>query len=83
MIYHQFGLGFDVVFDAVALSDWIRTRADEWPGKDAPNWPGFTYGLREDAPRLTELMVNHGYDEESIRKILGENYRRICTEVWN
>jgi membrane dipeptidase len=76
------GLGFDVVFDAVALSDWIRTRADEWPGKDDPKWPGFTYGLPEDAPRLTELMIKHGYDEESIRKILGENYRRVCTQVW-
>jgi membrane dipeptidase len=76
------GLGFDVVFDAVALSDWIRTRPDEWPGKDDPGWPGFSYGLPEDAPRLTELMIKHGYDEDSIRKILGENYRRICAEVW-
>ena len=76
------GLGFDVVFDAVALSDWIRTRADEWPGKDDPKWPGFTYGLPEDAPKLTELMVKHGYDEASIRKILGENYLRICSQIW-
>jgi len=76
------GLGFDVVFDAVALSDWIRTRPDEWPGKDDPAWPGFTYALPEDAPRVTELMVRHGYDEVSIRKILGENYLRICDDVW-
>ena len=76
------GLGFDVVFDPVALSDWIRTRPDEWPGKDDPAWPGFTYGLPEDGPRLTELMLNHGYHETSIRKILGENYLRICGQVW-
>jgi membrane dipeptidase len=76
------GLGFDVVFDPVALSDWIRTRPDEWPGKDHPAWPGFTYGLPEDGPRLTGLMLEHGYDEASIRKILGENYRRICSRVW-
>lgn len=76
------GLGFDVVFDAVALSDWIRTRPDEWPGKDDPAWPGFTYGLPEDGPRVTEIMLQHGYDETSIRKILGENYVRICNEVW-
>lgn len=76
------GLGFDVVFDPVALSDWIRTRPDEWPGKDDPAWPGFTYGLPEDGPRITELMLQHGYDEVSIRKILGQNYLRICSEVW-
>jgi membrane dipeptidase len=76
------GLGLDVVFDAKALSDWIRTRPDEWPGKDDPGWSGFTYGLPEDGPRVTELMVKHGYSEDSIRKILGENYLRICAEVW-
>ncbi|MEE4218794.1 MAG: membrane dipeptidase [Xanthomonadales bacterium] len=77
------GLGFDVVFDAKALSDWIRTRPDEWPGKDDPTWPGFTYGLPEDGLRLTELMVVNGYDEKAIRKILGKNYMRVCEEVWN
>jgi len=77
------GLGLDVVFDAVALSDWIRTRPDEWPGKDDPDWPGFTYGIPEDGARVTELMMQQGYDESSIRKILGENYLRICTRVWH
>lgn len=76
------GLGFDIVFDPVALSDWIRTRPDEWPGKDDPDWPGFNYAVPEDAPRLTELMMNHGYTESDIRKILGENYLRICSETW-
>lgn len=76
------GMGFDVVFDSKVLSDWIRTRPDEWPGKDDPAWPGFTYAIPEDGARVTELMVRNGYDEVSIHKILGENYVRICREVW-
>ena len=76
------GLGFDVVFDPVALSDWIRTRPDEWPGKDDPAWTGFTYALPQDAPKVTELMLQHGYDQDSIRKILGGNYMRVCSQVW-
>ena len=39
-------------------------------------------GLPGDGPRLTELMLQHGYDEASVRKILGENYLRTCSEVW-
>jgi membrane dipeptidase len=76
------GLGLDVVFDAKALSDWIRTRPDEWPGKDDPDWPGFSYCVPEDCLRVTELMLQHGYDEACISKILGLNYLRICSAVW-
>lgn len=77
------GVGFDVVFDADALSEWIRTRPDEWPGKDDPAWPGFNYGRPDQLPRVTAMMLDRGYDEVSVRKILGDNYLRICSAVWN
>lgn len=76
------GLGLDIVFDATALSDWIRKRPDEWPGADDPAWPGFNYAVPTDVQLLTELMVSHGYAKADIRKILGENYLRICNAVW-
>lgn len=76
------GLGFDVVFDAKALSNWIRTRPDEWPGKDDPAWPGFNYGLPEQLPQVTAMMLDHGYEEQAVLNILGQNYFRICSDVW-
>jgi membrane dipeptidase len=76
------GLGQDVVFDAEALTRWVRTRPDEWPMSRDPAWPGFRYAVPEQLPELTATMLRHGYDEESIRGILGENIRRVCGQVW-
>ncbi len=33
-------------------------------------------------PEITRCLVEHGYSEEDIRKILGENYLRVCEEVF-
>jgi membrane dipeptidase len=49
------------------------------------------YGFRQaprdlqdssELPRLTEAMVERGYDDETILKILGGNYLRIFEQVW-
>ena len=31
---------------------------------------------------LTEEMVRHGYSDEQIRGILGENFLRVFAEAW-
>ena len=36
----------------------------------------------EDAPRITEELLRRGYAEKEIRGILGENWLRVCEEVW-
>jgi membrane dipeptidase len=76
------GLGLDMVFDPTALSEWVRGRPDEWPMAQNPDWPGFRYSRPEQLPGLTELMLQHGYTEVEIRKVLGENLRRVCRAVW-
>ena len=76
------GLGLDVVFDEEPLNRYVRSRPDEWPGTEAPDWPGFHYAKPEQIPALTEMMLDRGYREHDIRGILGENYVRICGEVW-
>lgn len=76
------GLGQDVIFDPEALTRWVRTRPDEWPMARDPAWPGFRYAVPEQLPELTATLLDHGYDEGSIRGILGENIRRICGQVW-
>lgn len=33
-------------------------------------------------PRLIRALSRHGYDEEAIRKIAGENWLRVLEEIW-
>lgn len=62
-------------------------------GEHAPGWmEGVYLGVRdhyhlEDCgditqfPNLTEAMVRHGYSDEDIKKILGENHLRVYRQV--
>jgi membrane dipeptidase len=34
-----------------------------------------------DLPRFTELLIDHGYSENDVRKILGENFLRVLRSV--
>jgi membrane dipeptidase len=76
------GFGFDVVFDAQPLNEWVRRRPHEWPGTDSPDWPGYSYVQPWQIHELLEEMVKAGYSEKDIRNICGGNYLRICSEVW-
>ena len=76
------GLGLDLVFDADALNRWIRGRPDEWPQARDPAWPGFRYATPEQVPALTELLLQRGFSESDVRGILGENWLRVCGQVW-
>jgi membrane dipeptidase len=76
------GLGLDVVFDSKALNEWVRKRPEEWPGSDSDDWPGFSYTSPGQTSELAELMLSHGYAEGDVRKILGENFLRVCQAVW-
>jgi membrane dipeptidase len=76
------GLGLDLVFDADALNAWIRGRPEEWPQARDPAWPGFRYAAPEQMPALTEALLARGYAERDVRGILGENWLRVCRQVW-
>jgi membrane dipeptidase len=77
------GLGLDIVFDADALNAWVRSRPDEWPGTDSPDWPGFSYAQPSQLGELVDLMLANGYTELDVRKFLGENYMRIARLLWS
>lgn len=47
-----------------------------------PQWPGFTYAMPNQLLELTEHLLKDGFTETQVRGILGENYIRICREVW-
>lgn len=75
------GLGFDCVrMEESVMKAAIGADKISWPkGYDAPNW---AFAGAEAVPPLTELMLKKGYSEATVRKILGENWLRICRQVW-
>lgn len=75
-------LGLDVVFDPEALSAWARGRPDEWPMTQDPHWRGFRYARPEQITQVVELMLQAGYSEADVRKVLGENWLRVCAAAW-
>jgi membrane dipeptidase len=47
-----------------------------------PDWRDIHYIEPEHMPELTELMLKHGYSENEVRGILGENIMRVAKQVW-
>jgi membrane dipeptidase len=74
------GLGLDYVYDLETFELFVSRMPDRYP-------PGSGYqGMRqiepEEVPRITEELLRRGYAEGEIRGILGENWLRVCREIW-
>jgi membrane dipeptidase len=55
------------------------------PAGITPDWPWVgPDGFRsvDDYPNVTAGLLDRGYDELTVRKILGENFLRVFEEVW-
>jgi membrane dipeptidase len=75
------GVGLDYMFDMAGMDAALSSGANIWP-------EGFGYqaGIKcfppEDLPAVTEELLRRGYDEDSIRRILGGNLLRVADQVW-
>jgi membrane dipeptidase len=74
------GLGLDYVYDLETFAAFVARMPDVYP-------PEAGYGDMqqlelEAAPRITEELLRRRYTEAEIRGILGENWLRVCREVW-
>ncbi len=74
------GFGLDYVYDLPSFEAFVAKLPDKYP-------PGSGYtDMRqlelEEAPRITEELMRRGYGEKDIRGILGENWLRLCGEIW-
>ncbi|MBS0421411.1 MAG: membrane dipeptidase [Proteobacteria bacterium] len=76
------GLGLDVVFDAAAINQWVRSRPDEWPMASDPHWRGFSYVMPEQIPEIVAGLLALGYATSDIEDILGRNWVRVITQAW-
>jgi len=71
------GLGLDYVHDVESAFAMRKKSPTAWPNTIMYNYAG-----AEQAVGLTQMMIDHGYTDEDIINILGENWARVCGKVW-
>jgi len=73
------GLGLDYVFDMASFEAFVAS-SDAYAASGG--YSGMTHLEIEDAPRITEGLLRRGYGEKEVRGVLGENWLRVCGQVW-
>ena len=74
------GLGLDYVYDLETFQKFTDG-SPELYSPDA-NYSNMSQIELEDAPRITEELLARRYNETEVRGILGENWMRVCHQVW-
>ncbi|MDT9599724.1 dipeptidase [Sphingosinicella rhizophila] len=75
------GLGIDTCFDPSEVDDLMRERPEIWPDS-----VGYEDGLQiagpEEIPNIAAKLLQRGYGEAELAKVLGGNFRRVAAEAW-
>lgn len=77
------GLGLDFLDDPPRFWASVRAEAFRWPplpfGKERVDT---AFAGPEQALELCDMMVRHGWPDEAVRGVLGENFLRAAEESW-
>jgi len=75
------GFGMDSVLDGAPQGLPFTGTREYWPEHQYPD-SGTGCVAPEEAPRLTQALLDRGYAEDDIRGILGGNFLRLATAIW-
>ena len=76
------GLGLDYVADHEAFWDWVEANDFMWPLAPGIERTRSKFAQPGQVVELVALMQRAGYDEPTIRNILGLNWNRVAGAVW-
>jgi membrane dipeptidase len=81
-----------VGIDHVGVSlDWTPENLEGLTAANPKFWPqseGYGQGSNmrvaapSQLPEITEMLLDRGYAEEDVRKVMGGNFRRVAASVW-
>lgn len=75
-------LGFDYIWDLDELFAWADRDSLLWPPYKGERMVKHNYAGPEQIADLVDHMVRHGYEDGTIKKILGGNYLRVAAANW-
>jgi membrane dipeptidase len=77
------GLGFDFSPDTgLDIGTILSSRPDFWPAGQRYDTPGIKHAGPSQLPGLVDCLADHGFGDDQIRGILGENFHRIASIAW-
>ena len=77
------GIGIDHVYYKGHKAHQRAGAKDSYPDGYPPSGTAGSYLGPEHAIEITELMVQRGYEDGEIKKILGGNFIRIAENIWS
>lgn len=75
------GVGMDSVLKVDAETRFVPDDPSYWPASQYPE-TGTDCLQPEAFPRLTQALVERGYEDDDVRKILGGNFFRLAERIW-
>ena len=76
------GIGLDYVKDVGGFWKYVDDSPDAWPENEGRANRHSRFVQPEQIEDLVELMCRRNYTDSDIRGILGENFYRVCKQVW-
>jgi membrane dipeptidase len=79
-------VGTDILLDPTdgvwwrAVTGRLYPEVSQGMTYETHNIAGFMHQI--DFPAVAQAMLDHGYDEETVRKIIGGNWQRVFRQVW-
>jgi len=76
------GLGLDYVHDNEGSIKALDKASLAWPAHKGKFAAKHNYASHEQVIELVQMMLDHGYPDDAIVGILGENWASLCETVW-
>lgn len=77
------GLGFDFspLLD-INVGDILASRPDYWPAGQGYDTPEIKHAGPFQIIKITSELIDRGFTTNEIKGILGENFQRVATQIW-
>jgi membrane dipeptidase len=76
------GLGLDFVNDPNRAARMLRAGRRQYGNPGSQGTKELRFASPTAIPEIAQRLVDRGYAEKEVRGVLGENWLRVCREVW-